>query len=158
MKPWHPYRKALNTLRNELLNDAGPAPFSLKTLNQWMSNLRFPDVANTDFHCFGIARDLADEIPLPSMKRHHNNTRWQLILRCQCALDFCRGLVEKRKDFDWDQNSEAVFKYLLFELWHQSAFHWCHVMYGSSQRSASPRSRLPREFWLRVGGSSPERN
>jgi hypothetical protein len=56
--------------------------------------------------------------------------RWQMILRVECGLSFCRGRLLKRKDFDWDQPREAVYRWLLIDLWYRDAMFWASRSFG----------------------------
>jgi hypothetical protein len=161
MKPWRPYWKALERLMDELLRTAEPPPFShTDKIGEWIENLKFTELSLCDDEC----RQLSDDLPDGPIEEYHSvfsgtDIHWQMILRCECALDFCRGRVEKRGEFDWSQESKVIYRWLLVEFWRRSAPYWASKLFGSNRRrTAWHRARFTRELCYRFRGIDPTKN
>jgi hypothetical protein len=134
MKPWKPYLNGLNQIMDRLLHDAGPRPFAkMDRATGWIQSLKFVDMSLCDNECRWISEEL---IAHGDCSNYHSifnsdSIRWQAILRCGMALDFCRGRVGKRRQFDWSQKPEAIYKWLLVDYWRRDALYWANRKYGS---------------------------
>lgn len=107
MKPWRPYWKQLDFLTEMLLRKVGRPPFQYpRGTYDWITKLTFYDLFAADSSC----RFLSTSLPSKTFEYYGpsfegSNHLWQIILRCECAIDFCRGIVEKRADYDWSQKT-----------------------------------------------------
>ena len=137
MKPWRPYWKALDCVKSELSRHVEPPPFSdLRQMEICVQNLNFCDLAMCDSDCVELldvltSKNIASHSFFEIRKAIGEKTNWQLILRFECALDFCRGNVGTRKDFNWNQTEKAIYRWLLIDLWRENALHWLCKVYGS---------------------------
>jgi hypothetical protein len=125
----------------ELLSDSQTSPFSkLNEISQWIQNLKFAELSVCDDDCIELLDWLIDG---NSSSREYlfggKKTNWQLILRCQCALDFCKGYVEDRKNFNWQQDPKTIYRWLLIDYWRSGAVHWAFKMYGDPKTEARIR-------------------
>lgn len=132
MKPWRPYWKHLEEIRDFLLEDVGPRPFRrFSSVSSWIGRLPFTQLVGCDL----IFRVMIDGLKygrrLPHQVFEGDDIRWQMIMRVTCGLSFCQGEFGKRKVFDWTQPPEAIYKWLLIELWYLEAMRWAHVSFGS---------------------------
>jgi hypothetical protein len=134
VKPWRQYWKELEWVRQELSREVIDSPFKHDNeICDWILNLRYVDLRACDSTCKSVIGQI--------IRQHRNDkiflaiegVRWQLIVRCEFALDFCRGRVLKRSEFDWSKNSEAIYKFLLIELWYQDAVYWANRRFGQSE-------------------------
>ena len=161
MKPWRPYGKGLDLLMSEFLASPEPPQFAgVHKIHEWISGLKFPELMITHDKCYQLAEALSSgAFPGYHPTCINAGIRWQLILRCECALDFCRGRVGKRAAFNWDQDREAVYRGLLIEYWHRNALHWSAKLFGSSTvQAATTQARLQTQFWCRFAGVDPAQN
>jgi hypothetical protein len=78
---------------------------------------------------------------------------WQIIIRCNCAISFCAGRVGKRNDFNWNQETKTVYRYLLIDFFRSEALYWAHKMYGS--RTADSQLSV---FKKKAFSGDPKRN
>jgi hypothetical protein len=141
MKPWRPYWKKLEFLQQELMNDAKPSPFSsLNEIDEWIQSLKFADLACADDNCDELIELLHNE-HTEHIKYHlpNGDLRWQLILRCECAIDFCSGHLYDRKAFDWNQTQKMIYRWLLIDLWRREAAYWACKKFGSPKVRAVVR-------------------
>lgn len=126
MKPWRPYWKALEAAIEHLCTFQKPQPFrKTSEIHDWILTLKYVELSCCDNDCKRLIEHLMHD-DLKSFRSIFagNSIHWQLILRCECALNFCQGRVEKRKDFDWNRPREEIFKFLLIDFWRSSALHW----------------------------------
>jgi hypothetical protein len=156
VRPWKIYVKILEGALDEMRKHVGPAPFTEQTIATWMADLKFIPLASCDGDCKLAAEYLPQG--LEHLMLRLGNANWQMILRFQCALDFCRGRVLKRKEFDWSQEPEKIYHWLLVMLWHENAFHWAAVMFGAMAATTPQDARKLPQHILRRGGVNPERN
>lgn len=150
MKPWRPYWKQFERVLDELVKGVAPTPFG-EFINacQWISKLPFDEVSHCDFILRHWIEDL-DNKPdsLPFLMFDTPSLRWQLILRLECGLTFCRGDVGNRKEYNWDQNPALVYRWLLIDYWHLEAIYWAKRTYGSSDsRRSKIESDLRSALW-----------
>ena len=122
MKPRRPYLKNLERIEALLLRDAGPTPFgTYEKCSEWISRLCFLELTE----CDGVFRLLAEKPRSePFSIFSGESIRWQMILRIECAITFCRGRLWKRAEFDWSKPESAVYAWLLIELWYRDAMYW----------------------------------
>lgn len=155
MKPWRPYLKRIEHLMDVLLRGAEPRPFSGNgEIAGWIDKLPFVEIVLCNDLCDSLAAtlkhgDISEKYQPYQPLFGGANIRWQAILRCGCALDFCAGRIEKRKDFDWNQDPEIIYRYLLVELWGRSALHWSRKAFSPPMNAgaAHAHSQLSNQFW-----------
>jgi len=150
MKPWRPYWKHLENIKDLLLADAGVTPFkSLTDTPDWIGGLPFTELVSCD-HIFRAMIDNLDHEEegecMPLQFFSGNSIRWQMILRVECALTFCKGHLWKRKEYDWFQTGEQIYSWLLIGLWYEDAIFWASRTFGSE----SPKSQLANDVRTRL--------
>lgn len=145
MKPWRPYWKHLDEIKGALLKDAGPTPFGVfSDSSSWIGKLPFTELTYCDEIIHGMIRNLKYGLGrIQDQSFGSEATLWQMILRVECGLSFVRGDLWKRKDFDWSQPQEAVYKWLLIELWYCDAMRWASHTFGSN---ALVKARLAQDI------------
>lgn len=162
MKPWRLYWRGLDCLMAALLRNAAPPPFSIEKIGEWIENLKFAELSFCDSDCDDLSEDLANNTLVPEKFAHSywgTNNHWQLILRCECALDFCRGRVEKRKEFNWQQEPKTIYRWLLVEFWRRDALHWASKIHNPNKIRTLLRQRnFTTEFFYRFRGTDPSKN
>jgi len=162
VKPWRPYWKGLDLLMGELLRSAEPPPFSIEKVGQWIENLKFDELSFCDSDCDGFIEDLANGSINSELVRCSSfgvRNHWQLILRCECALDFCRGRVEKRNKFNWQQDPIIIYRWLLIEFWRRDALHWASKIHSSNEiRKVLRQRNFTSEFFYRFRDTDPTKN
>jgi len=132
MKPWRPYWNRLNRIMDALVVEAGPPPFRFPDESgDWIKMLPYYQLSlcDTDFRVW-IEHDLGRAEVVPRQLFEGAEMRWQMILRVDCAIAFCRGTCWQRKDYDWNQPEEVVYRWLLIDLWHRDALYWAGKQYG----------------------------
>ena len=137
--PWTFYWRRLDRL-NELISDVLPLPeYGSKDFCEWIGKFTFLELWTADYVCERLALDLVQREALPAdvdFGWHGVEIRWQMAFRFECAIDFCAGRVEKRKDFDWTQEPSKVFESLLINFWRRSAMYWASRKYGRNPESS----------------------
>jgi glutathione S-transferase len=136
------------------MDGAEAAPFKWGKISYWVADLNFINLAAGDTDARNIVQYLTEgESGKPHILFGGNDHRWQLILRCSCALDFCQGHVEKRQTFDWSQPPQKVYEWLLIEFWRQGALHWAHKRFGYASKILAKR-----DSWKQKLGGDPTHN
>lgn len=141
MKPWRPFWKKIEFAQEELMHEAEPSPFSsLNQIEEWIQNLKFAELACGDSDADHLAELILNE-KTDHFKYHlpTGESRWQLILRCECAINFCSGHLYNRKAFDWNQSPKIIYRWLLIELWRRDAVYWACKNFGSPKVRAVVR-------------------
>lgn len=145
VKPWRPYWKRLELLSVVLVRNIDTPPFDYWSgAYDWIAQRRFADIGDCDVVCNNLAQfdlpsgELMEFYQVIEGKAH----RWELVLRCECAIDFCRGIILYRKIFDWAQPPAQIYKWLLVDLWRGNALHWAYKTY----RNNPHREELARKF------------
>lgn len=131
MKQWTPYWKGLERAIKCIHNNKAFEVDTQIPLLEWIKDLKFLQISAANRDSLNIAswlavKSISEELFLGFGGEDH---RFQLYLRCLRALDFCRGRVEKRKEFNWDRNAEGIYRELLIDDWMGGALHWvtrCH--------------------------------
>jgi hypothetical protein len=139
-------------MMEHLMRDAGAPPFNLADLDLWIIGLKFTELAGCDAECDHIYESLKDGQLENYYPVFGQDIRWQLITRCECALDFCRGRVEKRQEYAWNQDERIVYHWLLIDFWRQCALHWA----AKTGRCRRARIGFMSSFWRHV--NNPELN
>jgi len=126
-KPWTEYRLALAQALEVLLAEWHELPLTPPArVQEWIAELTYVELWEADEECKHIVSMLPLQPEDPSALRQADNIRVQVVLRIECALDLCRGIVGKRKQFDWDRPSRDVYRDLLIERWRNDAMYWAH--------------------------------
>jgi hypothetical protein len=132
MKPWRPYWKRLDGMIDELLKGAGPAPFrESRNVTKWIRALKFSDLSlcDDDIRVWLMhPAEYAGAAPNPLFEGIQ--FRWQLILRAECGIAFCRGTILDRRKFNWDQDPTKVYEWLLIEVWRREALYWANRQFS----------------------------
>ena len=99
----------------------------MSDVHEWIGSLTFVELYCGDCDAFDIALTYHR---YPKMGFHStfgdNKHFTQLALRFECGLDFCKGRVGKRKEFDWTQGVENIYRFLLIDYWRNNALYWSH--------------------------------
>jgi hypothetical protein len=152
MKPWRPFWKNLDLVMDQLLRDAGTAPFKVVDLDVWIAGLRFSELSI----CDDESDRVRDQLLEGNLQNYHpifdQTIHWQLLTRCECALDFCRGRVEKRSEYDWNQDEKIIYHWLLVDFWRNTALHWA----CRTGKSRSARIGFMHPFWKYL--KNPQQN
>jgi hypothetical protein len=147
MKPWRPYWKTLERCIDVLLENVSDPPWGeVEKINTWISGLNYDALCFCDMEItlFVHAHDTRTEHLPKNSLMGGGLIDWQMVLRMMCALSFCKGEILKRKEFDWSQPPEAVWKYLLVELWRANGRHWAIRRMGHDYQADATRSAVIR--------------
>lgn len=129
MKPWRPFWLGLERAIERIHDNKGFDIDPSIPLSEWIQELNFLQLAVANDECRCIATWLCEEKNEFAMSFAGEDHRFQLYLRCLRGLDFCRGRVGKRKEFDWEIEPIEIYKKLLTDDWMSGALHWiarCH--------------------------------
>lgn len=133
MKPWTPYWKTLEKQILTAANYLPPPPFDYPTgIAEWISKLTFLDLMRCDFLCASHGDTMVLDLTLKSLCAEDSGLAWQWVLRLHYGVDFCRGNIGKRKDYDWSQPAETVYRFLLIDLWRSDAIYWANRKAGKT--------------------------
>ena len=160
MKPWRPYWKNLEKIENTLLEKANPTPFgNFVYAFEWIGKLPYTELVM----CDDFVEAIIEGITLRNEFSDHNgldpDMEWQLILRIDMGLSFCKGRHFKRKEFDWNQSPLKVYNWLLKGIWYRDAMYWASREFGSD---ALEKSRIEQNinslFWQNSPPKKPQLN
>ena len=122
---------------------AGPPPFKkFCRAGEWIERLSYLELIRGDDLVRAWIRHPEAMRIGPCATDDTNEIRWQLVLRFDCALTFCRGRFFDRHDFDWSLPSETVYRKLLIELWRSEALFWASRQFGSDEDARAVRAEL----------------
>ena len=108
-----------------------PPPYGdLENIHGWIRSITFVDLLTGDSDAGILVRYLLED----NVNQYHpifagDDHLYQMAMRCACALDFCQGKVDKRKDFDWAQPPKHIYEFLLIEFWRRTAMHWAWISF-----------------------------
>lgn len=155
MKPWTQYAHAFAAASQMLRQQVGPAPFGrLEDAMEWIAQLPFLTIISTDLECKHLSLDLSLGRGDQYRQRFGDEViRWELILRCECALAFCQGKPGSRRDFDWQQDKNSAFRHLLIEFWRPNALKWARkvspemtVAFAATQADVTKLGRMKKRL------------
>lgn len=131
-RPWKPYRKALEHALVLLAKELPPPPFESNIcIGDWVASLTFTQLVAGDRECESLVPCICrGDVSSFRCLCSDDEIQWQLVLRLECALSFCRGNVEDRSTFDWQQPKDAVCRWLLIDFWRTTALHWAWKTYS----------------------------
>jgi hypothetical protein len=144
MKPWRPYWKQLERMIDGLATITHPAPFrTLSAAGEWIGQLTFRELQLADdlIRSWALMPETIRD-PVPHGATAEAVLYWQMVLRADCGMTFCRGELWKRSEFDWTQPPEKVFHWLLIELWRRDAPFWASRQFGSTPSISPALSRV----------------
>ncbi|HEY1122252.1 MAG TPA: hypothetical protein VGE67_11660 [Haloferula sp.] len=143
MKPWRPYWKTLDRGLDILLKNLATPPWEETwKVGTWISRLNFDELSNCDMEILYFINALetrTEFLPQGSVIGGHE-CDWQMVLRLMCARSFCRGDILKRKEFDWSEQTPAVWKQLLVDLWRENGRYWAARWLGTDHEAEIQRN------------------
>lgn len=147
MNPWHSYWGPLDKMAKALRRTAGPMPFpGTSNAMLFVKTLAFTDMMLSDHECRQMWEEILQAGKPPEMSIFPQQVQWQSILRCEFACDFCLGQWGRRRNFDWTQKPEAIYRSLLIDMWRSDALFWASRRQEEQTPAASEAEDSPGIF------------